>query len=88
MVLIYSKFNIGVLASPEQNESLKSPIWTLLISFSTGMAKTLHEFKVLDIKKQEFDFRSLEGKVVLVVNVASHCGFTPQVILEQSSVNF
>jgi len=27
---------------------------------------------------KEYDFEQLKGKVVLVVNVASKCGFTPQ----------
>jgi len=27
---------------------------------------------------QEYDFEQLKGKVVLIVNVASECGFTPQ----------
>jgi Glutathione peroxidase len=40
--------------------------------------KSLHSFKVNDIDGKEFDFSSLRGKKVLVVNVASKCGFTPQ----------
>ncbi|KAJ3369402.1 peroxiredoxin hyr1 [Allomyces arbusculus] len=32
----------------------------------------------LDAKKNEFAFEQLKGKVVLIVNVASKCGFTPQ----------
>lgn len=40
--------------------------------------KTLHEFSVTDIEGNNFDFASLKGKRVLIVNVASKCGFTPQ----------
>ncbi|KAK9381335.1 thioredoxin-like protein [Kockiozyma suomiensis] len=31
-----------------------------------------------DAKGQPFDFHQFEGKVVVIVNVASKCGFTPQ----------
>lgn len=43
-----------------------------------GNYKTLHDFKVKDIEGKEFDLASLKGKKVLLVNVASKCGFTPQ----------
>jgi glutathione peroxidase len=39
---------------------------------------TFHDFTVTDIDGQEFDLSSLKGKKVLVVNVASRCGLTPQ----------
>ncbi|MDR1882400.1 MAG: glutathione peroxidase [Prevotella sp.] len=40
--------------------------------------KILYDFKVTDIDGKEFDFSSLKGKKVLIVNVASKCGLTPQ----------
>lgn len=40
--------------------------------------KSLYDFKVKDIDGKEFDFSSLKGKKVLIVNVASKCGLTPQ----------
>lgn len=40
--------------------------------------KTLHDYKVKDINGKEFDFSTLKGKKVLIVNVASECGLTPQ----------
>lgn len=49
----------------------------LSIHFSYGQ-KTLYDFKVKDIDNKEFDFSTLKGKKVLIVNVASKCGFTPQ----------
>lgn len=39
---------------------------------------TLYDFVVKDIDGKDFDLASLKGKKVLVVNVASKCGLTPQ----------
>ncbi|KAI9322802.1 thioredoxin-like protein [Dichotomocladium elegans] len=36
------------------------------------------DFTVKDIKNQDWDLGTLKGNVVLVVNVASKCGFTKQ----------
>lgn len=36
------------------------------------------EFKVLDAQNKELELKAYQGHVVLVVNVASKCGFTPQ----------
>lgn len=43
-----------------------------------GQNKSFYDFKVEDIDGNEFDLSSLKGKKVLVVNVASKCGLTPQ----------
>lgn len=40
--------------------------------------KSLHDFTVKDIDGKDFSLATLKGKKVLVVNVASKCGLTPQ----------
>lgn len=40
--------------------------------------KKIYDFKALTSKGKEIDFSQFEGKVLLIVNTASKCGFTPQ----------
>ena len=41
-------------------------------------ADSIHEFKMKDIEGKEVDLSEYKGKVLLIVNVASKCGKTPQ----------
>ena len=41
-------------------------------------APTIYEFKVTSIDGDTIDFTQFKGKKILIVNTASHCGYTPQ----------
>lgn len=40
--------------------------------------KSIYDYKAFTSKNKELDFAQFEGKVLLIVNTASKCGFTPQ----------
>ena len=42
------------------------------------MAQSIYDFTVDDIKKNPVSLTAYKGKVLLIVNTATHCGFTPQ----------
>src|SRR5690606_17932225 len=44
----------------------------------TMSKQNIYQFKVTDLSGNEFDFASLKGKKVMIVNTASKCGLTPQ----------
>jgi len=39
---------------------------------------SIYDFKVKTNKNEEIDFSKYKGKILLIVNTASKCGFTPQ----------
>jgi glutathione peroxidase len=45
---------------------------------SSAQTKSFYDFKVQTLDGAEFDFASLKGKKVMIVNTASKCGYTPQ----------
>ena len=51
---------------------------TASASGGKAMSRTIHEFKVKTIDGKDVSLAEYKGKVVLVVNTASKCGFTPQ----------
>jgi len=52
----------------------------MTLSTFAGMSQSagFYNFKVKTLEGQIFDFASLKGKKVMIVNTASKCGFTPQ----------
>ncbi len=59
---------------------IKSTMMALLFASAAGLAQTsgFYDFKVKTLEGADFDFSTLKGKKVMVVNTASKCGFTPQ----------
>ncbi|KAA6326396.1 Hydroperoxy fatty acid reductase gpx1 [termite gut metagenome] len=57
-------------------------VFTLMVAafaqFGTAGEKNFHSFTVKAIDGKEVNLSAFEGKKVLVVNVASKCGLTPQ----------
>lgn len=82
-LLIVALFIFTTLQCTGQNKQKQSnemPETTenIAISEQTGDHPTLHDFTVKDIDGKDYHLSSLKGKKVLVVNVASKCGLTPQ----------
>lgn len=56
-----------------------SLLFVIMINTSLFSQPTsFYDFKVKTLEGKDFDFASLKGKKVMVVNTASKCGFTPQ----------
>ena len=48
---------------------------------------SIHQFKISGIAGEAIDFKNFAGRKILVVNVASECGFTPQYGILQELYN-
>jgi glutathione peroxidase len=78
------------LACNTKSEEKKSENWEHFVentienvSVETPKTNTMEQgsiytFKVKDLSGNEFDFATLKGKKILIVNTASECGLTPQ----------
>ena len=53
-------------------------VLSLLTVFGHAQTKTLYDFTATATDGKAFDFSTLKGKKVLVVNTASECALTPQ----------
>lgn len=54
----------------------------MITSFSStaqiDQEMTIYKFKVTNLEGDIFDFNTLKGKKIMIVNTASKCGLTPQ----------
>jgi glutathione peroxidase len=56
---------------------MKTFIFLIMIMVTTT-GQSIYDFKVNSLEGEEIDFAKYKGKNLLIVNVASKCGFTPQ----------
>ena len=72
--------SVMLLVSCQNNAQTKTVAVNTNTSTMTTVTKqeSIHQFKVIDLYGKEFDFSTLKGKKILIVNTASECGLTPQ----------
>lgn len=58
---------------------MKLIVAIVLLSLSlSANSQSFYDFKVKTLEGEVFDFSTLKGKKVMIVNTASKCGYTPQ----------
>lgn len=66
-------------AQDKKTKSEKKPETALTQKENQPVMKpTIYPFKTEDLSGKPFDFASLKGKKIMIVNTASKCGLTPQ----------
>lgn len=73
LVLIFGLSLLFSCKNQAQETTVVKPLNT-----NTMSKETIYSYKVNDLSGNEFDFASLKGKKILIVNTASKCGLTPQ----------
>lgn len=62
---------------------MKTLIFGIILAFVTitvlnAQTKSIYSYTVTDIDGNDFPMEQLKGKKIMIVNVASKCGLTPQ----------
>jgi len=81
IILLVANFSCKQKPENQNSENVSESISEGEIKNSTEnkMEKeNIYQFKVKDVYGNDFDFSSLKGKKIMVVNTASECGNTPQ----------
>lgn len=76
MKVLYTILTIALLIAckeaPKETVAMNNTKTTL------QQPESIYQFKVKTIDGKDFDFASLKGKKIMIVNTASKCGYTPQ----------
>lgn len=76
-------FTFGLILLWSCQNNAQSSTATAITNYNENMntetqIETIYRFRVKDLYGKEFDFATLKGKKILIVNTASECGLTPQ----------
>jgi len=78
-LLFWSCQNNAQTASLDTTENtLENSTENTAVMNTEAKVETIYKFSVTDLYGKPFDFSSLKGKKILIVNTASECGLTPQ----------
>ncbi|WP_125720876.1 glutathione peroxidase [Flavobacterium ustbae] len=73
--ILFILFGAALLSTQTNAQTSKTK---LSKTDKTMTKETIYQFKVEDLSGDTFDFASLKGKKIMIVNTASKCGLTPQ----------
>lgn len=62
----------------KMNKLISMFFLTIISIGGFAQSKSIYDFKVKTLEGNDFDFSSLKGKKLMIVNTASKCGNTPQ----------
>ncbi|MEN9336853.1 MAG: hypothetical protein RLZZ500_1840 [Bacteroidota bacterium] len=68
----------GLLSCKNNENAMAENTSKFVAEAPVAARESIYQFKVEDLEGNTFDFASLKGKKILVVNTASKCGLTPQ----------